>query len=355
MGTELEKRMNGVLMGTAAGDSLGLPAEGISRDRLARLFKGPWCHRFLPGCGMLSDDTEHAIFVTQSLLEAPDSAHRFSRRLASRLKFWVMLLPAGVGFATLRSALKLMIGFSPQRSGVNSAGNGPAMRSAPLGAFFYDEPMMLREFVSSSTRMTHTDARAYTGALAVGLVTAWSVREELTARPSPGAFMGILFSAGDDEEWTGIIEKMREAIDNDHTVSGFADTIGASRGISGYIYVTVPVALYAWYRHFGDFRAIVESVLSCGGDTDTAGAIAGAMAGSVTGEEGIPEEWVRGIIDWPRTTGYIRRLSSNLARVREGSPEGLTADYFWPGLVFRNIFFLLVVLLHGLRRLLPPY
>jgi hypothetical protein len=29
--------------------------------------------------------------------------------------------------------------------------------------------------------------------------------------------------------------------------------------------------------------------------------------------------------------------------------------YFWPAVIPRNLILLLVVLLHGLRRLLPPY
>ncbi len=60
-------------------------------------------------------------------------------------------------------------------------------------------------------------------------------------------------------------------------------------------------AVYAWLRHYGDFRATLEAALDCGGDTDTVGAIAGALAGATTGAAAIPEPWLRGIIDWPRS------------------------------------------------------
>jgi len=49
------------LLGTALGDSLGLPSEGMSRARIANRWKGPLKQRFLFGHGMLSDDTEHTI------------------------------------------------------------------------------------------------------------------------------------------------------------------------------------------------------------------------------------------------------------------------------------------------------
>jgi ADP-ribosylglycohydrolase len=77
-------------------------------------------------------------------------------------------LPAGIGRATLRAILKLWFGFPPSKSGVFSAGNGPAMRSAVLGAAIDDLPL-LRSLVGISTRITHTDPKAEYGALAVAL------------------------------------------------------------------------------------------------------------------------------------------------------------------------------------------
>src|SRR6478752_86083 len=56
------------LLGTALGDSLGLPSEGMSRSRIAKRWKGPLEQRFLFGRGMLSDDTEHTILSAQALL-----------------------------------------------------------------------------------------------------------------------------------------------------------------------------------------------------------------------------------------------------------------------------------------------
>ncbi len=51
----------GSLLGTAIGDSIGLPYEGLSRRRAKRLLGPPDRHRFLFGRGMVSDDTEHNV------------------------------------------------------------------------------------------------------------------------------------------------------------------------------------------------------------------------------------------------------------------------------------------------------
>jgi ADP-ribosylglycohydrolase len=160
----------GVILGTAVGDALGLPREGLSAPRARALFGGPPLgHRFLFGHGMTSDDTEHTCMLPQALLRQPDDADRFARVLAWGLRGWLLGLPAGIGKATLKACLKLWLGFPPSRSGVWSAGNGPAMRSALLGVCLGDDPGRMSAFVHVATRITHTDPRAEHGAMLVAL------------------------------------------------------------------------------------------------------------------------------------------------------------------------------------------
>jgi hypothetical protein len=74
----------------------------------------------------------------------------------------------------------------------------------------------------------------------------------------------------------------------------------------------------------------------------------------VVGEAGIPAEWIDGITDWPRGTPLLRELGNRLAAASTGEVRE-PVRYFWPGVIPRNAFFLLVVLAHGFRRLAPPY
>lgn len=352
----LQDRFRGVILGTAVGDSLGLPAEGLSPARARKLFGREWRHRFIFGRGMTSDDTEHTVFVAQGLLAHPSSAENFAKRLARCFRWWLVSLPAGIGWATLRSIVRLWVGVSPAKSGVYSAGNGPAMRAAPLGAFFASPGEQMDAYLRASTMITHTDPRALTGSRAVAYLVSWCLREGQAARPEPGAFAGILEAAGaGDAQWESIVGKIKAACEKNLPVEQFAEELGLSRGVTGYVYHTVPVAVYAWFRHYGDFRQTLESVLNCGGDTDTAGAIAGALAGAAAGESGIPREWVEGIVEWPRDVNFLRRLSDRLLECSRDSRECLPVQYFWPGTVLRNLVFLVIVLLHGFRRLAPPY
>lgn len=204
--------------------------------------------------------------------------------------------------------------------------------------------------------MTHTDVRALIGATAVADLTAWIIRESLSEKPSPSQFIDCLRAAGNGhDEWTTLVDGIEKAVAADHTTAAFARSMGLANGVTGYVFHTVPVVVYTWYRYFGNFRKTLESVFDCGGDTDTTGAIAGALAGAVVGKEGIPEGWMTPILDWPRGNAFMDELGRRLAFCHPTGERMDPVPYFRPGLLPRNLFLLTVVLLHGFRRLLPPY
>lgn len=349
--TQLESVFKGVLLGTAVGDSVGLPAEGMTKGRIARRWHGQWRQRFLWGWGMCSDDTEHTFLVAQALLACPDDPAAFQRRLASSLRYWLLGIPAGIGLATLRAILKLWLGVPSSRSGVYSAGNGPAMRSAVSGAYFFNAPEKRKQYVRASTRLTHTDPKAEIAAFAIAEAAAWIVHQDKPLRDWAADL--CLLSA--DEEWKFIGIKINEALGENKSVASFAASLGLSNGVTGYCYHTVPISLYAWLRSPTDFRQALESALQCGGDTDTVGAILGALAGASAGPRNIPSEWLERICEWPRSKKVLAQIAQRLAEQRAAGCALGPVKYFWPWLIPRNILFLVVVLAHGFRRLAPPY
>ena len=176
-----EKSLGGVLLGTAIGDAIGLPRENMSARRAERMFgRPPLKHRFLFGWGMTSDDTEHACMVGQSLRKSGGDPSRFAWAMGWQLRWWLLGLPSGTGLATLKSCIRLWLGWPAGRSGVYSAGNGPAMRSALLGVHAGENVDLLCKLVAASTRLTHSDPRAYEGVLVVALAAA------LGSRRGPG-------------------------------------------------------------------------------------------------------------------------------------------------------------------------
>ncbi len=345
-------RSRGALLGTTVGDALGLPAEGLSRRRAARLIRKPWRHRFLFGHGMISDDTEHTVMVAQALLASDGELESFVHRLSWSLRWWICALPAGIGMATLRATLKLWLGFRPPRAAVFSAGNGPAMRVSPIAVRFAEQPEQLEQFVNAASTLTHSDPRAATGAKAVAHAIAWGIRHGAATRPTTSELAQLLGDcAGADAEWDQLTEQLLTAIEEQFTVAQFAEQLGQGEAVTGYAYHTVPLALHAWFCHYGDFATGLTAVLDLGGDTDTIGAITGGMLGAATGEAAIPQHWLAPIVDWPRGTAMVRELADRLVATNPATP----VRYCWPAVVPRNLLFLATLLAHGLRRLAPPY
>ncbi|BAQ60862.1 dinitrogenase reductase activating glycohydrolase [Geminocystis sp. NIES-3708] len=351
------ERIRGLLIGTAVGDSVGLPAEGISRRRNKQLFREKWHQGLIFGYGMISDDTEHTIFISQCLLACGDSEEVFLKRFSWCLKLWLLSLPAGVGLGTLKSIIKLWLGFSPYNSGVYSAGNGAAMRSSVLGAYFADNLPKLDIFIRLSTRITHSDPRALIGAKAIAYIIAWIVREDLKQCPDIDELELILRLVEDKEaEWLNLTDQLIYSLKQSSSVAEFAQLIGQEKGISGYVYKTVPIAIYAWYSHFDNFRDALESVFNCGGDTDTTGAITGALCGVTMGESAIPKQWQKKILDFPRNTRLLIKIADRLTEnINNNYQKNTPVSYGWWWILPRNLLFLIIVLMHGFRRLLPPF
>ena len=345
-----ENQIIGCLLGTAVGDALGLPYEGLSRLRAQRVFGPPDRYRFLLHYGMVSDDTEQTCFVAQALLASGGEPEIFQRQLARRLRYWLLGLPAGIGLATGRAIFKLWVGFPPDKAGVFSAGNGPAMRSAIVGAAVQDAEQRMA-LVRASTRITHTDPKAEQGSQVVALAAQIACEPEPVTPDKFRAQLATVLNA-DAEELHGLLNRAVDSVQLGESTAEFAIALGQVKGVTGYVLDTVPVAIHAFLSHPRDFSSAVTAVIECGGDTDTSAAIVGGIVGAGVGIDGIPEAWIDGLKEWPRTIRWMTRLGEALAQAHGPvRPPRL----FAPSILLRNLVFLIVVLLHGFRRLLPPY
>jgi ADP-ribosylglycohydrolase len=351
--------VRGLLLGTALGDALGLPREGLSPGRGAALYGDEYLrHRLLFGRGMVSDDTEHAAMVAQALLASGGDPERFARSFAWRLRGWSLALPVSLGWGTARALFKLWLGFPPGSSGVRSAGNGPSMRAALFGACFAHDEAHLRRLVRASTRITHDDDLAEEAALAVALAAARATRSG-PALGEPAALLDELAASLRNAPLRRALAIASDLARGGKSGRDLALALGLERGVTGYSLHTVPVALFCWARHGGAFGPSVAEALSLGGDTDTVGAIVGALAGATRGASALPRGPLEGLFEWPRGAAWLSALADRVAArfppegPREVGPGPL--GWFWPGVVLRNLFFLVVVLAHGFRRLAPPY
>ncbi len=332
--------VTGCLVGQALGDMMGLPFENLTPSRIAKLanFKHP---QFFFGYGCGSDDTEHAGLTAEALIYAQGHEKLFQKRLAANLRRWFLAGPPGIGLATLKACVKLCIGAAPTTSGIHSAGNGPVMRAPILGLLA--PPNQLSEYVTASTRLTHTDPRAEFGSLLIAKLA----RVATTIEPKQGAewLLAELQNAPSStnlKPLTTNLEKAAEWLKHGQTLSDFTQQLGLQRGVTGFVAHTVPAVIVAFFLYADDYKTGLEQMILAGGDTDTTAAILGGLIGARVGVKGLPQPWLNRHCDWPWT----------LTRLQSHTRPPLA---YWPLLFLRNIVFFAIVLGHLFRRLLPPW
>lgn len=352
----------GCLLGTAVGDALGLPYQGLSRNRIYQSHTPIKGHALILNKGMISDDTEHLCMTAQSLIVSGGNSQKFARHLAWRLRWWLLGLPGGISLATLRSCLRLWLGISPQKSGVNSAGNGAAMRSAIIGICYGRDRAQLISLVKASTIITHHNHKAELGAIAVA-VAAYMASSQSLIVPQDyyqtlKQFLGhslVKLPHTETAAFLTLIEQACISAEENEPGVIFADKLGNYKGISGYIYDTIPVVIQVWLRNQDRYSHGIREIIYLGGDTDTTAAILGGIIGSSAGVSNIPLQWLDNIVDRPRSITWIKFLGKRLAQSLDAEfpQSALPLAFYW--IPLRNLVFWVAILFHGFYRLLPPY
>ena len=337
-------RLAGALLGTALGDALGLPCEGMSARSIARRFQSIDRFRLLGKTGFVSDDTEQSSLIAQSLARHPDNLDACVRAFRRSLLGWFCRLPWGVGLATVRSCCRIGLGISP--SGVMSAGNGAAMRAAVIGVFFHDRHEQRLSFGRALAQVTHRDDRAVEGALFVAELAAC-----LASSPGSELLEGCVLHA---RRIVSNIE-LGDAIDRAmQLASDGVCTAEAARicGTTGFVLHTVPFAAFCIGRYGRDPMRALSEAISAGGDTDSIGAILGSWLGALHGAGGLPAPLIARIHDGPFGPSHLRALASCLSQVRDGIACPVPR-YSATGALVQNLALYPVVLAHGFRRLVP--
>jgi ADP-ribosylglycohydrolase len=316
---ELPERFRGCLLGLALGDALGAPYEFTRREEIprgARLFARFGRVMDLP-VGTVTDDTQMALALAQSLIECgrldgEDVARRFA-------ELWQRGVIIGPGLASSEAMGRFLGGMEWYRAGCpeGRAGNGAAMRVAPVGLVRWQAVDALIAEARSQSIITHTDTRAVAGAVVVARAVSLCLAADGF---SVGEFVQELVrvAALDSPELAaelarlpGWLEAPAEEVVPEIAKAGqpaFADRV-----ITPFVVPTVAACLYAFLRTPRDFQESLSCVIGLGGDTDTTAAITGAISGSLNGEQVLPEELLRHL----RVGRYRPHLAEELRRVAD--------------------------------------
>lgn len=280
----LRDRFRGALVGTAVGDALGAPFEGLARvppAHIESLQREP--HELV-----FTDDTAMTIGVARSLVDCGgfDGAH-MAETLA-RIHATEPWRGYGSGppqvFARLREGVPWDRAARHLFGGEGSFGNGGAMRVAPVALHAFPDIDRVVEVARLSAVITHTHPEGIDGAVAQAVAITALLSEPTHLRPER------LISTIVDHVGSAVFQdKLRHIELNIETRSldALAEVLGT--GIAAH--ASVPTALACFLNHRDSFAGAVMAAIGLGGDTDTIAAMTGALAGAMHGYSGIPAVW----------------------------------------------------------------
>jgi ADP-ribosylglycohydrolase len=335
--TDPEPALIGCLLGQALGDALGFVVEArppaVACEYVERyLFAGhagELAHPDYP-FGQYSDDTQLARELLVSYADAGAwSPEAYAGRLAA---LFGEGRDVGAGPGTRAAAMRLLGGTHWSRSGTPApyAGNGSAMRAAPLGLLFGDDTASMVEATVEQSLMTHLDPRCSAGALAVAGAVSFAARR---APIRSAEFLGGLAALTGPVDQS-VAEAIRglgrwmhlapaNAVRRLHDERLDPSYAGEWHGISAFVTPSVVWSLYAFLHSPDDYWTTVCTAIGVGGDTDTMAAIAGAISGARLGLDALPAGLVERLEDrggWGRDAliELARRAARCAARLAGG-------------------------------------
>ena len=290
---DVRDRARAAFLGLAVGDALGATVEFMTAGEIAarygvhkEVMGGGWLH-LKPG--RVTDDTEMSLCIARAL----DAEGGWClSAIADRFAAWMRSSPIDVGSTCRRGIRRYMLDGTlegPMNDG--DAGNGAAMRMVPVALASLGDPALLEARAVEQARLTHHHPLSDAASVLVGRLV----------------HLGCLGLS---------LRRLRQAA-GEAVAREPKFSFESYRGqASGYVVDTVRTVLDAFFSTRSLEECLIATV-NRGGDADTNGAIAGAIAGAYYGPGEIPQRWAKKL---DRTlVAEIRALAD---RMVELSPLG---------------------------------
>ncbi len=264
----LENRALAAFLGFAIGDALGATVEFMTKSEILvkhgvhrEISGGGWL-RLKPG--QVTDDTEMALALGRSIirrgaLDARDVCEEFAA--------WLKAGPADVGNTCRRGIRRYIVhGTDVGQFSDGDAGNGAAMRVLPVALATFGQPGKAEAWSLAQARTTHHHPLSDAACLALISMA-----------------QGLLGGHGKDE-----VRRIGEELAASHKPFRFDPYPGQC---TAFVVDTLQTVLH-YYLRADSFADCVIQTVNEGGDADTAGALAGMLAGATYGMDAIPARWL---------------------------------------------------------------
>ena len=266
---EILSRVKAAFIGLAVGDALGAPVEFLTAHeikakygRLEEIVGGGWLRL---KAGQVTDDTEMSLCVARAIVAAGGWD---LQGIAGRFAAWLKTKPIDVG-DTCRKGIRNYMLKGELETPFNQwdAGNGAVMRLLPVALFTMGDDALLEKYAVAQAHLTHNHPLSDAACVYFGRLVHLAVLGFSKARMR--------------RELEGLITEYPNF------------RFDPYRGLStGYVVDTMQTVFHYFFKA-RDFEECLVGTVNQGGDADTTGAIAGALAGAYYGMENIPKRWIR--------------------------------------------------------------
>ena len=277
-----ENRALGTVLGLAAGNLLGLPVEGKSASQIARRFPEVLADIDPKESSRpMDDDLAQAVELGESLVLGGD----YITDLAQRLIKWRRENGRGIGYTTTAVIDLLEAGTPPPEAAHaiyverdHIAPNGGVMRCAPVALARHSNPARLVQDSAATCGVTHFAPSCQWSCIIVNAAISLLLKG---VAPAVSGLVEAAVADGAPPEISGWASRVGDDI---------AD-LAFDQGHIGHTLLCLQAGLWALATPL-DLEDALVRVVSAGGDTDTNGAVAGAVLGARYGAEAIPQRWL---------------------------------------------------------------
>ncbi|WP_207229574.1 ADP-ribosylglycohydrolase family protein [Ktedonosporobacter rubrisoli] len=302
----MRQRALGALAGLAIGDALGMPTQLLPRQKILQLF--PTLDNFADGppeneisagqlAGSVTDDTQQALIIARLLIAG--NGHIDTSQFIAQLLAWSREAEANgseqLGPSSRRALEAIQQGLPIEQAGRRGDTNGAAMRIAPVGIAVPPAPLeALIDLVEDVCRPTHFTGLGIAGAAAVAAAISAGVSGATFSEALPIARQAARLGQqrGNYSPGASIGERLVWAVDlvSQLDESSALDAIYDLIGTGVAMQEAVPAAFALASLWPDDPWQACLAAAHLGGDSDTIGAITGAILGACCGIEAFPPQ-----------------------------------------------------------------
>jgi ADP-ribosylglycohydrolase len=265
--------LDGLSVGDAFGQRFFGHPDDVSRRLMQQIVPDPvWRY---------TDDTEMTLAIVELVAERETIDQDKLARMFARRYMADPMRGYGGGAHTVLQSIAAGSHWRPVAAalfdGTGSMGNGAAMRSGPIGAYFAGDTERIVLEAARSAQVTHAHPDAQAGAVAVALAVgwAWEHGEATTNEFAAPMLLYVLEHTPDGATRDGI----KRALTLAHNASVGTAVALLGNGSNVLSSDTVPFALWSAAQCMWHFERALWNTVRALGDRDTTCAMVGAIVG----------------------------------------------------------------------------